>query len=92
MGELMVSLFQQERLDGAMYEAYTYAAIEYNGAGDPWMATKYARLAVQVGTAAAGPLDSDVVEMKALARDPWEHWSWMLRTKKRMNWGSHIEA
>ena len=42
MGELIVSLYQQERLWTSMYEAYTYAAIEYNGAGDPWTATKCA--------------------------------------------------
>lgn len=42
MGELLVSLFHQERLWATMYEAYTYAAIEHNGAGDPWTATKCA--------------------------------------------------
>lgn len=117
MGELMVSLFQQERLWTSMCEAYTFAAIEYNGAGDPWTATKCAfspsllprplfsaprspwltippdaRLAVQYGLASAGPDDSDVVEMQDLARDPWSHWSWLLRTKRRMNWGSHLDA
>lgn len=40
MGELMVSLFEQERLWSSMYEAYTYAALEYNGAGEPWIASK----------------------------------------------------
>ncbi|KAK8048289.1 hypothetical protein PG994_010019 [Apiospora phragmitis] len=92
MGELMVSLFQQERLWSSMYEAYTYAALEYNGAGEPWLASKSARLAIQHGLAAGGPKDSDVLAMQALVKDPWAHWSWMLRTKRRMNWGSNVEA
>ncbi|KAH9906393.1 hypothetical protein F4778DRAFT_725669 [Xylariomycetidae sp. FL2044] len=92
MGELMVSLYEQERLWGLLYEAYTYAAVEWNGAGEPWAATRYARLAVQHGLAAVGPHNSDVREMRSLARDPWAHWSWMLRTRKRMNWGSRVEA
>ncbi|ETS76754.1 hypothetical protein PFICI_12141 [Pestalotiopsis fici W106-1] len=89
MAELMISLYEQERLWTMLYEAYTYAAIEYNGAGEPWAATKYARLAVQRGLASGGPNHSDVHEMEALARNPWEHWSWMLRTRKRMNWEPH---
>ncbi|KAK8041794.1 Lysine methyltransferase [Apiospora rasikravindrae] len=92
MGELMVSLFQQERLWSSMYEAYTYAALEYNGAGEPWLASKYARLAIEHGLAAGGPKDSDVLAMQALVKDPWAHWSWMLRTKRRMNWVSNVEA
>lgn len=90
MAELLISLYQQERLWQMLYEAYTFAALEYNGVGEPWTATKYARLAVQHGLAGGGPNDSDVREMTALARNPWEHWSWMLRTKKRMNWDSHV--
>lgn len=90
LAELFVSLYEQERLWTMMYEAYTYAAIEHNGAGEPWLATKYARLAVQHGLSSGGPMDSDVREMTALARNPWEHWSWMLRTQRRMNWTPHV--
>ncbi|KAI8627336.1 hypothetical protein F5Y19DRAFT_477549 [Xylariaceae sp. FL1651] len=92
MAELMVSLYEQERMWAMLYEAYTYAAIEWNGVGEPWLATKYARLAIQYGLACGGPKDSDVIHMKELAKDPWSHWSWMLRTKKRMNWGSKVSA
>lgn len=87
MAELMVSLYEQERLSGSIYEAYTFAAIEWNGAGDPSTAVRYARLAIEAGLASAGPRDRDVAEMIRLAEDPWSHWSWMLRTSKRMNWG-----
>lgn len=88
MADLMVSLYQQERLSGSIYEAYTFAAIEWNGAGEPWNAVRYARLAIEAGLASAGPKDRDVVEMVKLADDPWSHWSWMLRTSKRMSWGA----
>ncbi|OAA55029.1 SET domain protein [Niveomyces insectorum RCEF 264] len=87
MAELFVSLYQQERMDAVIYEAYSYAAIEWNGVGDAWMATKYARLAVDYGLASVGPRDVDVDEMQQLARDPWAHWSWQLRTSRRMQWG-----
>ncbi|KAH6654073.1 hypothetical protein BKA67DRAFT_604491 [Truncatella angustata] len=91
MAELLISLYRQERLWTMLYEAYTYAAIEYNGDGEPWLATKYARLAIHHGLASGGPSNPDVVEMMALVTDPWAHWSWMLRTQKRMNWAAHVE-
>ncbi|KAH8889275.1 SET domain-containing protein [Thozetella sp. PMI_491] len=90
MAELLISLYQQENLWGPMYEAYTYAALEYNGVGEPWTATKYARLAIDHGIPAVGEDHSDVVEMTKLAEDPWNHWSWMLRTKKRMSWDKKV--
>ena len=88
MADLMVSLYEQERLSGSIYEAYTCAAIEWNGAGEPWQAVRYARLAIEAGLASAGPKDRDVIEMTKLADNPWAHWSWMLRTSKRMSWGA----
>ncbi|KAH8673929.1 hypothetical protein BX600DRAFT_547574 [Xylariales sp. PMI_506] len=91
MAELLISLYEQERLWLTIYEAYAFAAIEYNGAGEPWLATKYARLAIKHGLAASGPGDYDVNEMKALAKDPWAHWSWMTRTRRRMNWVSNVD-
>ncbi|CAN8096393.1 unnamed protein product [Discula destructiva] len=92
MADLFVSLYEQERLDGSIYEAYAFAAIEWNGVGEPWEAVRYARLAIEYGLAAVGPRDEDVVEMSELAEDPWEHWSWMLRTRKRMSWGRMEEV
>jgi hypothetical protein len=88
MADLMVSLYEQERLSGSIYEAYTFAAIEWNGVGEPWKAVRYARLAIETGLASAGPRDRDVKEMTRLADNPWAHWSWMLRTSKRMSWGA----
>lgn len=92
MADLFVSLYEQDRLDGTIYEAYAFAAIEWNGVGEPWQAVRYARLAIEYGLAAVGPNDQDVIEMKVLADDPWGHWSWMLRTSKRMSWGRMREV
>ncbi|KAK0622989.1 hypothetical protein B0T14DRAFT_427228 [Immersiella caudata] len=91
MAELMVSLYEQERLGGSMYSAYSFAALEYNAIGDPWTATKYARLSIDHGIPMVGERHADVTEMKSLADDPWAHWSWMLRSKKRSGWGREID-
>ncbi|KAK0722948.1 hypothetical protein B0T26DRAFT_640527 [Lasiosphaeria miniovina] len=87
MAELLISLAEQETLGGTMYEAYTFAALEYNGIGDAWTATKYARLAIEWGLTTVGEKDGDVNDMKELVVDPWKHWSWMLRTRKKNGWG-----
>ena len=63
------------------------AALEYNAAGEPWTAIKYARLAVERGMQVVGPKDADVLEMAKMAEDPWAHWSWMKRIKVRGGWG-----
>ncbi|KAB5558025.1 hypothetical protein GE09DRAFT_1173128 [Coniochaeta sp. 2T2.1] len=88
MAELMVSLYEQEKLWGWMQEAYRYAAVEWNGAGEPWTASKYASLAVEYGIYCSGERDGDVEDMEELVSDPWGHWSWMFRTRKRMGWGT----
>jgi hypothetical protein len=87
MAELMISLYEQERLYALLNEAYTNAAMEWNGVGEPWLATKYARLALEFGIALLAEGDSNIEEMTKLADDPWGHWSWLMRTRKRMNWG-----
>jgi hypothetical protein len=84
MADLMVSLYEQERLYGPISEAYTFAAIEYNGVGDLWTSQKYARLAVEAGLLYGGPADKDVKQMQQLLKDPVKHWSWMLRLNQRM--------
>jgi hypothetical protein len=82
MADLLISLYEQERMWGPIAEAYSYAALEYNGAGDAFIAQKYAHLAVEVGLVYGGPHDTDVKEMEQLLKDPKAHWSWKLRIKK----------
>ncbi|KAI0127425.1 hypothetical protein BJ170DRAFT_683268 [Xylariales sp. AK1849] len=82
MAELLLSLYEQERLDSRIYEPYMYAAIEYSAAGQVWPAIKYARLALQHGFIASGYDGEDSYDMGILAENPREHWSWMMREKK----------
>ncbi|KAK2058414.1 SET domain-containing protein [Colletotrichum caudatum] len=87
MALLLISLYEQEHNWSLLSEAYTLTAIEFNGIGEPWLATKYARLAIEAGLTTLWEGHGDVVEMTKLANDPWSHWSWMLRTRKRYSWG-----
>lgn len=87
MAELVVGLYELERLWGQVYEVYALAAVEWNGVGDAWTATKWARRAVEFGIWSVGGGDEDVRDMERLATDPWGHWSWMRRTKTRMGGG-----
>jgi hypothetical protein len=45
--ELLISLHEQERLDGVIGDAYMYASFEYAYIGDKRMVQKYAALAVE---------------------------------------------
>lgn len=45
--EALISLYKQERLDGAIAEAYSFAALEYAYIADKHMTQKYAALAVE---------------------------------------------
>ncbi|KAK4192050.1 hypothetical protein QBC35DRAFT_261721 [Podospora australis] len=92
MAELIIGLYQQEKLWGSLYEAYVFAALEYNAAGEPWTAVKYARLAIDWGIPVVGPKDADVKEMQSLAEDPWAHWSWLKRMKIKGGWGKKREG
>ena len=40
MAELLISLYEQERMWGPIAEAYALAALEYNGIGQAWTAQK----------------------------------------------------
>ncbi|SPQ22831.1 7e59549a-6beb-4047-8fcb-2e89e6e6e9e0 [Thermothielavioides terrestris] len=82
MAELLVSLYETERLWGSMHEAYTLAALEFSAAGDAWTAVKYARLGIEWGIPMVGEHDEDLAELRSLAEDPWAHWSWRRRVER----------
>ncbi|KAK3295620.1 uncharacterized protein B0H64DRAFT_322698 [Chaetomium fimeti] len=79
MGELLVGLYEMERLWGSMHEAYAMAALEFSGVGDAWTAVRYASLGLEWGIPMLGEEDEEVEELRSLAEDPWGHWSWMKR-------------
>ncbi|CAI4219244.1 unnamed protein product [Parascedosporium putredinis] len=87
LAELLISLLEQERMHVLMGEAYAYAALEWNGVGEAWTAARYARRAIEEEVMQLREeAGEDIEDMMALVDDPWEHWSWLWRTRKRMNW------
>jgi len=79
MGETLVSLFHQERLESNLADAYKHAALAYAAVGQEWLAIKYAALTVEYGQLISGPNDPEVVEMKVFLEDPKKHWTWKKR-------------
>ncbi|KAK4177469.1 hypothetical protein QBC36DRAFT_327028 [Triangularia setosa] len=92
LAELVLSLYEQEKLWGSMYEAYTWLALEYNAVGEPWTAVKYANKAVEWGIPVVGAKDGDMEQMRRLIVDPWAHWSWLKRVRVNGGWGRGVEA
>ena len=72
----LISLYEQERLFSWLSSAYVYCALAFSGMGEKWSSIKYARLAVEMGLLDNGWMDDDVAEMRKLASEPMEHWSW----------------
>ncbi|KAL6154239.1 hypothetical protein ACJQWK_01835 [Exserohilum turcicum] len=83
MAELLVSLYQQERLWAGLATAYQYAAETHASFGRKWDAVKYARLSLEYSLLDKGWADPDVAAMKKMAEEPEQTWAW----KKRMGLG-----
>jgi hypothetical protein len=79
IAELLISLYQQERLDASLATAYKYAAEVYSSFGKKWEAIRYARLSVEMSTLDKGFRDGDVNAMKKMIEEPEMTWSWMKR-------------
>ena len=79
MAELLISLYEQERVLAPIAEAYAFAAREYNAVGEGYLAMKYASLAVEAGLLYEGSQYSNVMDMRKLLEEPSKHWSWKFR-------------
>jgi hypothetical protein len=79
IGELMVSLYVQERLDASLATAYKYAAEVHSSFGNKWQAIKYARLSVEMSMLDKGFNDRDTRDMEKMAEKPEMTWSWNKR-------------
>ncbi|KAF2250134.1 SET domain-containing protein [Trematosphaeria pertusa] len=79
MAELLISLYEQERLFASMGYVYKHAAEAYSSFGDRHNAVKYARLSVEVNSLDKGFRDVDVLAMKKMAQEPEQTWSWKKR-------------
>jgi len=82
MAELLVSLYEQERLSATVADGYRLAALSYSAVANEWMATKWAMQAVEVGLINDGAGDENVSDMMRLLRKPMAHWSWGVNSRK----------
>lgn len=76
MIERMLQLYEIERLQYKIADAYTLAAMNYNGLGFDRKARRYATLAIKTGTMQNGEDSPDVHIMKALMSDPKGYFSY----------------
>lgn len=77
--ELLISLYELEKMAGRMQEAYYRAAIEWNGVGDAVRAIKYARMCLDRGLILNGDGKPFIKSMRQLIEDPTTHHSWRYR-------------
>lgn len=78
MAELLVSLYEQERLSATVADGYRIAALSYAAVGQEWTATKWAMKAVEAGLINDGPGDVGLRDMKRLLGNVTSHWSWRI--------------
>jgi len=83
MGEALIDLMKQERLDGSLGVAYRLAAMAYSAIGDRWNAIKHARMSVEYLILDRGFDADEVWAMKQLAEEPEMQWSWKKRVDVR---------
>ena len=81
--ELLISLYQQERLHTSLATAYKYAAEVYSSFGKKYEAMRYARLSTEMSMLDKGFGEVDVKEMREMSSRPELSWSW----KKRVSMG-----
>lgn len=79
MGERLVKLYREERLETYIGHAYTKAALIYAMFGVEEKAREFARLAADAMAMELGESAGDVVAMRTLAEKPGEHWAWEVR-------------
>ena len=83
VAELLISLYEQERLHANLATAYKHAAEVYSSFGKRFEAIKYARLSTEMSILDKGFGDEDVREMRKMSNSPEMSWSW----KKRVGMG-----
>ncbi|KAF1969980.1 SET domain-containing protein [Bimuria novae-zelandiae CBS 107.79] len=88
VAELLISLYEQERLQASMGVAYKHASEVYSSFGDRYMAIKYAQLSIELLHLDRGFNDVDVRFMIAMAKDPEQSWSWKKRVGHKRFEGS----
>ncbi|KAI1074004.1 SET domain-containing protein [Whalleya microplaca] len=75
-GARLVELYEAERLDVYIGQAYTRAALNYALFGEEAKARQYARIAAEAMEREFGPQSGDARAMRVLAENPERHWTW----------------
>ncbi|KAK4222259.1 hypothetical protein QBC38DRAFT_88199 [Podospora fimiseda] len=83
MIDRFIKLYQEEKLNTKLAEAYELAALNYNYLGEDKKAKKYADLAVQAGIVEGGKDSNDVIAMRVMASDIKGHYSYRFTLKRR---------
>ena len=78
MAELLISLYEQEKLSGGVADGYRLAALCHASVGNDWSTLKWAMKAVEAGLIYDGPRSREVKDMNRLLDGPRDHWSWGL--------------
>jgi hypothetical protein len=78
MAELLISLYEQEKLSGSIADGYRLAALCHASVGNEWLALKWAMKAVEAGLIHDGPRCREVKDMDRILDGPRDHWSWGL--------------
>lgn len=79
MAELLISLYEQERLQASLGIPYKHASEAYSSFGDRYNAIKYAQLSLELLHLDRGFNDVDIKFMLAMAKEPEKSWSWKKR-------------
>ncbi|KAI1501958.1 hypothetical protein F5X99DRAFT_408577 [Biscogniauxia marginata] len=83
-GAELVALYEAERLDSYLGNAYTRAALNYALFGEEEKARAYAGAAVEALEREYGPGFGDAKAMRVLAENPRAHWTWGKRRKQTL--------
>jgi len=81
--EHLISLYEQERLFASLGTPYKHAAEVHSSFGNRDKAAMYAQLSLELLILDRGWNDGDVRNMRNMAKDPEQSWSW----KKRVSSG-----
>ena len=83
VGVKLVSLYEKERLESYLGQAYTRTALLHSMVGDEEQAVRYAKLAQEAMVREQGENSGDAVAMKALAENPRGHWSFGVKRPRQ---------
>ncbi|KAM4059024.1 SET domain-containing protein [Hirsutella rhossiliensis] len=76
MAQALISMYEQERLDGFLAGPYRFAALSFCAEGQRWRAIQYARLAIERGMLDYEFRDAHVGLMRQLAEVPEKQPCW----------------